>query len=74
MLEDLTRDPERFFVASERAAIVMLPSVNSPANFDTAVLIGDARMAQALQQHGRALYGGRVLESPADVEALDVLR
>lgn len=74
MLEDLARDPEHFFVASERAGIVMLPSVNLPANFDTAVLIGDARMAQALQQHGRALYGGQVLESPADVDALDVLR
>jgi GntR family transcriptional regulator len=73
MLDDLARDPERFFVASERAAVVTLPSVNSPANFDTAVLIGDSRIAQALQQHGRALYGGRLLESSAAVEALDVL-
>jgi hypothetical protein len=74
MQEDLTRDPERFFVASERAAVVTLPSVNSPANFDTAVLIGDPRTAQALLQHGRALYGGRVLESPDAVESLQVPR
>jgi DNA-binding GntR family transcriptional regulator len=74
MIEDLTHDAERFFVASERAAVATLPSVNSPANFDTAVLIGDPRIAQALQQHGRALYGGRVLESADVVKALEVLR
>jgi GntR family transcriptional regulator len=74
MIEDLTHDAERFFVASERAAVTILPSVNSPANFDTAVLIGDPRIAQALQQHGRALYGGRVLESVDAIKALEVLR
>jgi GntR family transcriptional regulator len=74
MLDDLTHDAERFFVASERAAVVMLPSVNSPANFDTAVVIGDPRIAQALQQHGRALYGGQLLESVDAVKALEVLR
>ena len=74
MLEDLTHDAERFFVASERAAVVMLPSVNSPANFDTALVIGDPRTARALQQHGRALYGGRLLESAEAVKALEVLR
>jgi len=74
MIEDLTHDAERFFVASERAAVAILPSVNSPANFDTAVLIGDPRIAQALQQHGRALYGGRVLESAEAIKALEVLR
>src|SRR5260370_42130523 len=74
MLEDLTRDAERFFVANERTAVAMLPSVNSPANFDTALVIGDARIAQALQQHGRALYGGRLLESVDAVPALHVLR
>jgi GntR family transcriptional regulator len=74
MVEDLTHDAERFFVASERAAVAILPSVNSPANFDTAVLIGDPRIAQALQQHGRALYGGRVLESAEAIKALEVLR
>ena len=74
MIEDLTHDAERFFVASERAAVAILPSVNSPGNFDTAVLIGDPRIAQALQQHGRALYGGRVLESVDAIKALEVLR
>jgi GntR family transcriptional regulator len=74
MIEDLTHDAERFFVASERAAVAILPSVNSPANFDTAVLIGDPRIAQALQQHGRALYGGHVLESADEIKALEVLR
>jgi len=52
----------------------MLPSVNSPANFDTALVIGDPRTARALQQHGRALYGGRLLESAEAVKALEVLR
>jgi GntR family transcriptional regulator len=74
MIGDLTHDAERFFVASERAAVAILPSVNSPANFDTAVLIGDPRIAQALQQHGRALYGGHVLESAEEIKALEVLR
>jgi GntR family transcriptional regulator len=74
MIEDVTHDVERFFVASERAAVATLPSLNSPANFDTAVLIGDPRIAQALQQHGRALYGSHLLESAEAIKALEVLR
>ncbi|MGH4009553.1 MAG: hypothetical protein ACRDTH_15620 [Pseudonocardiaceae bacterium] len=36
ILNDLTRYPERFFVVSEQAAVIILPSANSPMNFDTA--------------------------------------
>jgi hypothetical protein len=35
ILNDLTPYPERFFVASEQVAVIILPSANSPMNFDT---------------------------------------
>jgi hypothetical protein len=73
IITDLVRDHERFFVASESSALVVLPSVNSPRNFDTGLLIGDPQYAQALVQHGKGLYGSRRLESVEAVEALQVL-
>jgi hypothetical protein len=72
-LDDLTRDHERFFVASEQGAVVSLPSANSPRNFDTALVIGDPLYTQGLVQHGKALYGKRRLESPRAIAELEVL-
>jgi len=74
ILDDLTNDHERFFVASERAAVVVLPSANSPANFDTGLLVNDPDYTRGLVEHGRALYGRRRLETVAAVEELAVLR
>lgn len=72
--DDLTSDHERFFVASERAAVVVLPSANSPANFDTGLLVSDPAYTRSLVEHGMALYGRRQLETTASIEELTVLR
>ena len=74
ILTDPVRDYERFFVASERTAVVVLPSINSPMNFDTGLVIHDPKYAQGLLQHGMALYGGQKLESAESIERLEVLQ
>jgi hypothetical protein len=71
--KDLTRYHERFFVASEQAAVVILPSANSPMNFDTAVIVRDPQYVHRLLQHGRALYGQHRLESRDAVDSLDII-
>ncbi|MEV6801941.1 XRE family transcriptional regulator [Micromonospora rifamycinica] len=66
--------PERFFVASERAAVVPIPSLTSHEAFDSGVLLG-AGPASRLLDHGRQAYAAaRRIETVADVQALDVLR
>jgi hypothetical protein len=72
ILTDLARDHERFFVANESAAVVVLPSANSPRNFDTGLIVGHSQYTQALVQHGKALYGPHRLESVEAVERLEV--
>jgi len=73
LLSDLARDHERFFVANEEAAVVSLPSANSPRNFDTALIVADPLYVQGLLQHGKALYGKHRLESRQAVDELEVL-
>ncbi len=73
MLPDISQHHERFFVANESDAIVLLPSANSPGNFDTALAIRDHPYVNSLIQHGKALYGKHRLESADAVNALDVL-
>ncbi len=70
----MTADHERFFVATEQAAVVVLPSGNSPGNFDTGLVIREPEYVQGLIQHGKALYGKHRVESLEDVEPLAVLR
>jgi len=66
--------PERFFVASERAAVVPIPSLTSHEAFDSGVLLG-AGPASRLLDHGRQAYAAaRRIESVAAIEALEVLR
>jgi len=48
-------DPERFFCASESAAVVPIPSLTSVDAFDSGVLLG-ARTAQRLIDHARQCY------------------
>jgi hypothetical protein len=72
-LNDLTRDYERFFVASEQTAVICLPSANSPVNFDTGLRVRDPQYVQGLLQHGMALYGKRRLESFQAIDELEVL-
>lgn len=70
---DLTRYYERFFVVNETEAVTVLPSTNSPLNFDTGLHIHDPSYVQGLLQHGKALYGKHRLESPDAVNELEVL-
>jgi transcriptional regulator with XRE-family HTH domain len=74
LLEDLTAAYERFFTASERAAVVVLPSANSPANYDTALVVDDPGYARRLVEHAQALYGQRILDTAASIRDLPVLR
>jgi hypothetical protein len=73
ILNDLTRYPERFFIASEQAAVVILPSANSPMNFDTAVIVHEPQYVHRLLQHGKALYSKHRLESFDTLNQLEVI-
>jgi transcriptional regulator with XRE-family HTH domain len=74
LVNDLSTDHERFFTASENAAVVVLPSANSPTNFDTALVVDDPDYARRLVEHGQALYGRRVLDTTESIHDLPVLR
>lgn len=74
ILDDVVADHERFFVATDSAAVVVLPSANSPANFDTGLIVRDPDYVQGLVQHGKALYGRHRLETVGAVDTLEVLR
>lgn len=74
MLDDVVADHERFFMATDSAAVVVVPSANSPANFDTGLVVRDPDYVQGLVRHGKALYGRHSLESIEAVNALQVLR
>jgi len=75
MVDDPLRKPERFFVATEQAAVVALPSTTTVGNFDTAIVFEDPRDAQGFIQHARELYAGtQRLEGPDAVQQLPVLR
>jgi transcriptional regulator with XRE-family HTH domain len=68
-------EPARFFCASERRAVVMLPSLTTAGNFDCGVLLLDPSDAQGLVQHGKQVYPGmRKLESIDAVRQLRVLQ
>jgi hypothetical protein len=73
ILNDLTRYPERFFVASEQAAVIILPSANSPMNFDTAIIVREPQYVHRLLQHGKALYSKNRLESLDAINLLEVI-
>ncbi len=70
---DLARYYERFFVANEQDAVIVLPSTNSPMNFDTGLVVREPFYVQGLLQHGKALYSKRRLESPDAIHELEVL-
>lgn len=71
--DDLTRHYEWFFVASEQAAVAILPSGTSPMNFDTGLVVRGPHYVQGLIQHGKALYSQHSLESVDAVNKLDIL-
>ncbi|MET9710283.1 helix-turn-helix domain-containing protein [Nocardiopsis alba] len=59
--------PERFFVASERAAVVPIPSLTSAYGFDSGVLLGPPA-AERLLDHARQCYA-----AATRVESLEAL-
>ncbi len=57
VVADIARTPERFFIASEREAVAIIPSVTNADGFDTGITMGkDA--AAGLLAHGREAYAG----------------
>jgi hypothetical protein len=61
------RLPERFFCASESAAVVVIPSLTAADAFDTGAVLGAAEAA-GLVAHGRDTYRrSRRIEKPADL-------
>lgn len=74
IVEDVTTSPERFFCASERMAVIPIPSLTSHDAFDCGISLG-AEAALRLLDHGRQAYAAaRKVETPDDVAALGVLR
>jgi transcriptional regulator with XRE-family HTH domain len=72
MVDDL-RSPERFFCASERRAVVPIPSLTSYEAFDSGIVLG-AVEATRLLDHGRQAYAAaRRIETIEEVEALGVV-
>lgn len=72
IVDDLASDHERFFVASERGAVVALPSASSPERFDTGLVVRDPLYVEGLLHHAKVLHGRRPLESLDAVAELPV--
>jgi hypothetical protein len=63
------RLPERFFCASESAAVVVIPSLTAADAFDTGAVLGPDEAA-GLVAHGRGTYAvARKIEKRADLPA-----
>jgi GntR family transcriptional regulator len=75
LLDDPLREPERFFVASERAAVAVMPSFNTIGNLDTGVVFDHPQDARGLLQHAKQLFAGtQRIEDVEAVRALPVLK
>jgi len=74
MISDIERSPERFFVASERMAVVPIPSLTSHEGFDSGVVLG-ASAAARLLDHGRQAYAAAAkVETIEQAHGLDIVR
>jgi hypothetical protein len=72
---DVMRDSERFICASENAAVVILPSLTSILNFDSALVVDDPDLARDWVEHVRQAYlAADPLATRDDVAALEVQR
>jgi GntR family transcriptional regulator len=75
MVNDPVREPERFFVASERAAVAVMPSLVTAGNLDTGVVFDHPQDARGLLQHAKQLFAGtQRIEDVEAVRALPVLK
>jgi len=74
LVENDPGSPERFFCASESAAVVPIPSLTSSEAFDSGVLFEEA-VAERLIDHARQLYaGGRRVETHDALQDLPTVR
>lgn len=70
---DTRNTPERFFVASDRSAVVLGPSANCHTNFDTGFVFTRMDYVKGLQDHGQGLYSKNRLTTAEAIQALEVL-
>jgi len=56
VVEDVAEEPERFICASERQGVLAIPSLVTPGNFDTGVVLHEPAAALGLVQHVKQLY------------------
>lgn len=74
LVEDTTTTPERFFCASETAAVVPIPSLTSAEAFDSGVRF-DGSVGERLIDHARQCYSAsRRIESPQAISDLPTVR
>jgi transcriptional regulator with XRE-family HTH domain len=74
VVDDIQGSPERFFCASERMAVVPIPSLTSHEAFDSGVVLG-AAAALRLLDHGRQAYAAaRRIETIEQAGGLEVIR
>ncbi|WP_211267256.1 helix-turn-helix transcriptional regulator [Nonomuraea candida] len=72
LVEDTAAMPERWFCASERMAVVPIPSLTSHEAFDSGVVLG-SEPATRLLDHGRQVYAAaRRVETAEELSALGV--
>jgi DNA-binding GntR family transcriptional regulator len=64
---DSPDQPEHSFLASERRAVVIVPSLNTATGYDTALVLRDPEQAQRLVEHGKQLYAASTRAETAEV-------
>lgn len=74
VVEDLAAEPERFICASERRAVVAVPSLVTPGNFDTGILVDAPDRALAFAAHGKQVaLGARRIDNVQAVLGLPLV-
>lgn len=74
LVEDTDSSPERFFCASERMAVVPIPSLTSHEAFDSGVVFGSAVAARLIDHSRQAYAAARRIETLAEVRSLRVIK
>jgi transcriptional regulator with XRE-family HTH domain len=72
IVDNVLDAPERFFVASETEAVIVVPSITGAESFDTGIVLGPAA-SLGLVQHAREAYAAaRKIETPQAISRLQV--
>lgn len=72
-VEDLDREPERYICASERGAVVAMPSLVTPGNFDSAVVLSAAEAAGLVSHVKQLALSAPRIETSAAVRGLPLV-